>query len=947
VLLDDVSVVERPATTAKQLIQNGRFNGGSAAHWRFLGTHRHSRVEPEPGNPGNYVLHVVATGAGEYQGNQIETTFTNNTAIVDGREYEISFRAKWLAGGHLVNSRLYFNRLARTVSLPLPQRTGTPGTVNSCGTTNIGPTFQNLAHAPVVPNAGEAVTVSVDAGDPDGIASATLNYSVNGGYWQSVPMTLHATRNTQHASACIPAQPAASIEQFHVTATDSLGATANFPAGGTNSRALYVVQDGQAAAPPLGNFRLIMTTADATFLHTGTNTLSNELLGCTVVENERDVYYDARVRLKGSFVGRNVARVGFHVAFQPDRLFRGALDKVAVDRSQHTLTGGAAEMLVKHLAGHAGGLPNMYDDLAHFIAPLPSYTSMSELRLAGFDDPYLDSQYQHGSDGPMYEPETLRWELSTVDGNPESPKVAGNESGGTGFQPYDLQDYGTNRESYRWSFPLLNNRSDDDLSAAMDTCKVFGLTGTNFTAQAPRVLDVDEWCRVLAFQSLIGPADAIYTGGTYHNYRLYRRPEDARVLYLPWDWDSCFMRGTTASLYGSGNLTKLFSVPAWNRAYLNHLYDLIATTCNITYAARWTTHYGALSGQDFSGVLGYLGARAGYVLGQLPTATPFAITNGGGNNFAVTNGQAVLSGTAPISVNQIEVNGTVYPATWTSTTNWSVTLPLNAGLNPLAVRGLDQQGHAVTNAADSIVVSNTGAGALPPVVINEWMADNKGPGGVTDPADGQFQDWFELYNPNTNTVNLSGLFLTDTLGNPAKWQIPTNVFLSGRGFLLVWADNNTNQNPALGGTNVDLHANFSLDKDGEAIGLFALDGVTPLSTVTFAPQVQNVSQGCFPDGDTNAFASMTNWTPGAANTLASLSPPRMLSIVQSNNAVTLACEVVPGRTYQLQFKTSLAEAAWSPSPLATAVRAAGGTLTLAELIDGAPTNRFYRVVLLP
>ena len=37
------------------------------------------------------------------------------------------------------------------------------------------------------------------------------------------------------------------------------------------------------------------------------------------------------------------------------------------------------------------------------------------------------------------------------------------------------------------------------------------------------------------------------------------------------------------------------------------------------------------------------------------------------------------------------------------------------------------------------------------------------------------------------------------------------------------------------GTNVDLHANSSLDKDGEAIGLFALDGVTPLSTVTFDP----------------------------------------------------------------------------------------------------------------
>ena len=48
ILLDDISVIETPATTPKQLIANGSFNGGSAAHWRFLGDHRHSQVEPAP-----------------------------------------------------------------------------------------------------------------------------------------------------------------------------------------------------------------------------------------------------------------------------------------------------------------------------------------------------------------------------------------------------------------------------------------------------------------------------------------------------------------------------------------------------------------------------------------------------------------------------------------------------------------------------------------------------------------------------------------------------------------------------------------------------------------------------------------------------------------------------------------------------------------------------------
>jgi hypothetical protein len=188
-LIDDVSVIETPATTPRQLIVNGAFNSG-AANWRLLGNHRRSRVVPEPGNAGNSVLHLVATGAGEYQGNQIETTLLNNTAIVDGREYEISFRARWLAGKRKVNARLYFNRLARTFDLATPLGSGTPGTVNSRFEPNIGPTYSDLTHAPVVPNAGQPVRISVKPSDPDGIAALAVKYSVAGGAWQTAPMTL-------------------------------------------------------------------------------------------------------------------------------------------------------------------------------------------------------------------------------------------------------------------------------------------------------------------------------------------------------------------------------------------------------------------------------------------------------------------------------------------------------------------------------------------------------------------------------------------------------------------------------------------------------------------------------------------------------------------------------------------------------------------------------------
>jgi hypothetical protein len=936
VLLDDVSVIETPATAPKQLIQNGAFDGGSAAHWRFLGNHRRSRVEPEPGNPANSVLHLISSGAGEYQGNQIETTLTNNVSVVDGREYEISFRARWLAGKSLLNSRLYFNRLSRTLALATPSRHGTPGARNSRYAPNIGPTFNNLAHTPIVPNGSQPVTVSVETADPDGIGALTLRYSVNGSAWRSAPMTRDPA-TLQRFNAIVPGQAPAAIVQFYVEGSDGLGAIAFAPAGGTNSRALYVVQDNQTISSGAHNFRLVMTPADANYIHTPTNTLSNELLGSTIIYDETEAYYDVGVRLKGSFVGRNVARVGFHLQFPDDRLFRGEHRVVSVDRSQHTGTGGVGEIITKHISNHAGGIPGMYDDLARFIhQAAPSYNTMSSLRLTGFDGDWLDAQFKDGSDGEIFEVEVPRWMLATVDGNPESPKQVGNESGGTGYVNLEMQDWGDNKENYRWFLLKVNNRTEDDFERGLAWSKTLGLTGTNFDAQAAQVMDVEEFLRVMAFQSLVGPADAYYTGANIHNFRVFVRPEDQKVMYMPWDWDSSFLRSATASLFGTGNISKLLNNAHNHRQYLCHLNDIVRTTFNSTYMSRWTAHYGAIGQQDLSSILNYIATRAGFVLGQLPTAT-FAITNNGGNNFTIANGVAILGGTAPLSVDEVVVNGTAYPVTWLSDIVWRIAVPMAAGVNSLAVSALDKHGAVVAGATDTIVVTNTGPAALLPVIINEWMADNAAPGGIPDPADGLYQDWFELFNPNTNAVNLSGLHLTDNLDVPNKWRIPTNSFISARGFLLVWADNSTNQNSALGGTNVDLHANFSLNNGGETVGLFAADGITPIFALTFGQQIQNVSQGYFPDGNTNTVYLMTNFTPRAANTL---SAPLAAAISTGGGAVTVYWNAIVGRTYRVEFTDNLTTPSWSP--LNGDIVA---VTTTASTSDNITTNsqRFYRV----
>ncbi len=157
------------------------------------------------------------------------------------------------------------------------------------------------------------------------------------------------------------------------------------------------------------------------------------------------------------------------------------------------------------------------------------------------------------------------------------------------------------------------------------------------------------------------------------------------------------------------------------------------------------------------------------------------------------------------------------------------------------------------------------------VSINEWLADNAGT--LADPADGQFEDWFELYNPGDQTVDLGGYYLTDTLTNTTKWLIPSGTAIPAHGFLLVWADSEPGQNLPGG----DLHADFSLSKGGEAIGLYGAGGVL-IDAVTFGAQTTDTVEGRFPDGSAT-IRTLTQPSPRSANLLTqSNSPPTLAAI---------------------------------------------------------------------
>jgi hypothetical protein len=157
----------------------------------------------------------------------------------------------------------------------------------------------------------------------------------------------------------------------------------------------------------------------------------------------------------------------------------------------------------------------------------------------------------------------------------------------------------------------------------------------------------------------------------------------------------------------------------------------------------------------------------------------------------------------------------------------------------------------------STAVSGQGQQTEITLVINEFMASNNTM--IQDPQ-GQYDDWIEIYNYGSDAIDTGGMYLTDNLSAPAKWQIPERnpavTTIPAGGYLLIWADNNTND--------AGLHANFKLDAAGETIALFDSDGVTLIDSVTFGEQAGDISYGRYPDAG-DYWQAFGNPTPAAQN----------------------------------------------------------------------------------
>ncbi|MFZ4785048.1 MAG: lamin tail domain-containing protein [Flavobacteriales bacterium] len=147
---------------------------------------------------------------------------------------------------------------------------------------------------------------------------------------------------------------------------------------------------------------------------------------------------------------------------------------------------------------------------------------------------------------------------------------------------------------------------------------------------------------------------------------------------------------------------------------------------------------------------------------------------------------------------------------------------------------------------------------IPPVLfINEILTVN-----VNDTMDNilQHEDWFEIYNPNAFTVNLSGYYFSDNPENPRKWKVPSyvpdSVTVPANGWLLFWADEDADQGA--------VHASFKLNNSAESLRFTSPDGITIIDEIAWEGMDRDTSYGRITDGSSEWWSFIES-TPALSN----------------------------------------------------------------------------------
>ncbi|MFH0989349.1 MAG: CotH kinase family protein [bacterium] len=506
----------------------------------------------------------------------------------------------------------------------------------------------------------------------------------------------------------------------------------------------------------------------------------------------------------------------------------------------------------------------------------------------------------------------LREHFSTTGGNlykGDPPKA------GAGIFGADLTWHGTDTAYYRARYELKTNEEQNDWSdIVLFINRLNTLSDASFESEIPKYLNVDRALWYLAYCNIFVNLDSYIGSG--HNYYLYNNPLDGMNMIL---WDINEVLGTFSSdplsieqrerlplLYKNLDdlrplVRRLLSIPALRNRYYTHCrtilnesyseitwsphiqqyQSLITNTLAIdtkklytmdqfTANVRSNIQSGNVGGAGtIPGILSFINNRRSYLLAQPEMTlaavsilslnhTPLQPTGSDSLSFS-TIVQGAKSVNLWWSVNSARFQSRAMVRSASDIARYHLILgPFTRGdVVRYYIEAVSNNGtvtfypERAEYETETLTVS--GRASKSPIVINELMASNTKT--IKDPQN-EYDDWLELYNTSNDIVSVAGLFLSDELTPKSKWRIPATTVIPPKGFLLVWADEDTSD---VGG----LHANFKISKSGEALFLWDSTGAAILDSTTFGTQIDDKSWARVPDGS-GSFV-ITNPSPDAAN----------------------------------------------------------------------------------
>jgi hypothetical protein len=709
-------------------LNNGSFEGGDT-NWRILGNHVRSFVTTEDRHSGARSLHLIATGHGDPGANRINQSISSVTAST------VTFRfwARWLRGSRFLLLRTTSERSptqpprpAHSFELTMPLDLGTPGRQNTAFVSNRGPDVLNVQHAPVVPLSGEPIVVTARVADNDGVGSVNLFYrSESNAAFMSTPMIDNGSGNDSIAgdgvyTGTIPGASGGTMRAFYVEASDGSALT-RFPTkldptADVPDRTCLVRVGDSRLNTKFATYRIWLSDDVISTFRSRPN-LSNELLDCTFVYNNTEIFYNVGLRYRGSPFIRSGAgrdprnRYAYRLDFGPDQKFRGR-EEVNLDNTEDSSRGPLQER-ASYWFYRQMGLPYSRQE---YVRPIINGRSNGIYEdVQKVDGDYIDRWFPGNNQGYIHKIDDY-FEYS---------------ADGTGYSNLDEglkydSSHPRLKETYRWGFEKRSHRENDDWDHLLDFAAAFNTSSSStlYESNVESVVHPEEMARVLAVRHAVGDWDSYGYRRGKNNSFYYALPEGKWYL-LPWDID--FTLGS-----GDGPYTDLFTMvtsqfpeveqflnyPKYQRMYMQAFAELVN--------GPWQTSYGTNDPPtDFDKFLDdsanalmadgqgsgrrdqikqFVRNRRSFILTQIPSMT-FEITTNSGDDFFTAASTVTITGVAPVEVAGISVNGTPLPTEFSGNSVFDVDVEIAEGVNQLNLQGLNGVGNPVTGAVDSITVT--------------------------------------------------------------------------------------------------------------------------------------------------------------------------------------------------------------------------------------------------